>query len=256
MNIFLSLEVENVERIISITTIGFLTGILGTGMGGLSAYIFKNPSNRWSSMILGFSGGLMISVVCFDLLPEAFAMVGLFIGILGIILGVMVISLIDEMISRIEWKYKKNRNGFVRTGILIGIGILIHNFPEGLAVGSGYMATSELGLGLALIIAIHDIPEGISMATPLSIGGIKSWKILLYTIIAGIPTGIGAFIGAVLGEISTLFIGLCLGFAGGAMLFITCQEIIPKSREIYKGRISGFGIIFGIIIGILASSLV
>jgi ZIP family zinc transporter len=243
------------NSILIITIIGFLAGMIGTGIGGLSSYMFRSPSKRFFSIILGISGGLMISIVCFDLLPQAFIMVGLPLGIFGIILGVLLISLIDEIIIKLD-KNKKNRDSFVKTGILIGIGILIHNFPEGLAIGSGYMATTNLGIGLAIIIAIHNIPEGIAMATPLTIGGVKKGRVLLYTIIAGIPMGIGAFLGAVLGEISQSFIGWCLGFAGGAMLFITCQEIIPKSRDMWKGRISGFGIILGIIFGILLSSLI
>lgn len=242
------------NAILTITIIGFLAGMVGTGLGGLTSYLFKNPSKRTFSVILGISGGLMISIVCFDLLPEAFNMVGLSLGIFSIILGVLLISVMDEIIIKLG-KTKK-RDGFVRTGILIGIGILIHNFPEGLAIGSGYMATTNLGMGLAIIIALHNIPEGLAMATPLTIGGIKRSSVLLYTIIAGIPMGMGAFIGAILGEISPLIIGGCLAFAGGAMLFITCQEIIPKSRDMWKGRISGFGIILGMILGILLSALI
>jgi|SRR5690554_4818235 len=241
--------------ILLITIIGLLSGIIGTGLGGLTTYIFRKPTQKFLSTILGMSGGLMISIVCFDLLPEAFIMVGLPLGIFGIILGVLLISLIDEIIIKIG-KDKKERDSFIKTGILIGIGILIHNFPEGLAIGSGYMATANLGLSLAIIIGIHNIPEGIAMATPLTIGGISKARTLGYTIIAGVPMGIGAFIGAILGEISPLFIGWCLGFAGGAMLFITCQEIIPKSREMWKGRISAIGIILGMILGILLSSMI
>ena len=243
------------NSVMLITIIGSLAGIIGTGLGGFTSYIFRRPTKRFFSVILGMSGGLMISIVCFDLLPEAFNMVGLPLGIFGIILGVLLISLIDEIIMKFS-KDKKDRDSFIKTGILIGVGILIHNFPEGLAIGSGYMATANLGLSLAIIIAIHNIPEGIAMATPLTIGGIGKARVLMYTIIAGVPMGIGAYVGAVLGEISPLFIGWCLGFAGGAMLFITCQEIIPKSREMWKGRMSAIGIIVGMIFGILLSSLI
>ncbi len=241
---------------VTIAIIGFLAGMLGTGLGGLSSYLIRNPSKRFFSIILGLSGGLMMAIVCFDLLPQAFMMVGLPLGIFGILFGVLTISAIDEIIIRLEKKREKSRGVFVRTGILIGVGILIHNFPEGLAIGSGYMATTKLGMSLAIVIAIHNIPEGIAMATPLSIGGMGRARVLLYTILTGLPMGFGALIGAMLGEISPLFIGWCLGFAGGAMLFITCQEIIPQSRNMWKGRISGFGIILGIIFGILLSSLV
>lgn len=241
---------------VTIAIIGFLAGMLGTGLGGLSSYLIRNPSKRFFSIILGLSGGLMMAIVCFDLLPQAFMMVGLPLGIFGILFGVLTISAIDEIIIRLEKKREKSRGVFVRTGILIGVGILIHNFPEGLAIGSGYMATTKLGMSLAIVIAIHNIPEGIAMATPLSIGGMGRARVLLYTILTGLPMGFGALIGAMLGEISPLFIGWCLGFAGGAMLFITCQEIIPQSRNMWKGRISGFGIILGIIFGILLSSLI
>ncbi|MCR1900216.1 ZIP family metal transporter [Irregularibacter muris] len=244
------------EKLLMITIIGFLAGMVGTGIGGLSAYLFIHPSKRAFSVILGLAGGLMISIVCFDLLPQAFEMVGVPLGVFGIICGVAIITIIDEIMDLLEKGKKKQRDGFIKAGVLIGIGIAAHNFPEGLAIGAGFMATPQLGLGLALVITLHNIPEGIAMATPMSIGGVKKIRILFYTLLAGIPMGVGAFLGALLGEISPAFIGWCLGLAGGAMLFITCQEIIPRSREIWKGRISGFGIILGIIGGILLSSLI
>ena len=92
------------------------------------------------------------------------------------------------------------------------------------------------------------------MAAPLKMGGVGRAKILLYTILAGIPMGIGAFIGELLGEISRMFICLCLSFAGGAMLYITCGELIPKTQSIYKSRISTIGMILGIMCGIYISS--
>jgi ZIP family zinc transporter len=86
--------------------------------------------------------------------------------------------------------------------------------------------------------------------------GIHPAKIVLAALLAGVPTGIGALIGALAGEISTEFIGLCLGFAGGAMLYITCSELIPESRDLYRGRISGLGLILGILIGIIMSRFI
>jgi ZIP family zinc transporter len=92
------------------------------------------------------------------------------------------------------------------------------------------------------------------MAAPLKLGGINGLKILLYTILAGIPMGLGAFVGELLGEISNISICLCLSFAGGAMLYITCGELLPKTHNIYKGRISTIGMIIGIICGIIIST--
>ena len=92
------------------------------------------------------------------------------------------------------------------------------------------------------------------MAAPLKMGGINRLKILLYTVLAGIPMGLGAFVGELLGEISHTLICMCLSFAGGAMLYITCGELIPKTQNIYKGRISTIGMIIGMMCGIIIST--
>lgn len=89
------------------------------------------------------------------------------------------------------------------------------------------------------------------MATPLSIGGVSPFKNVVYTVLAGIPTGIGALVGVLTGGISPYFIGLNLGIAGGAMLYVTCGDMIPQARNIYKGEISILGMILGIIGGII-----
>jgi ZIP family zinc transporter len=82
---------------------------------------------------------------------------------------------------------------------LIGIGIALHNFPEGLAIGVGFTSFQNFGVGLSLIIALHDIPEGIAMATPMRMGGINPIKIVLAALLAGVPTGIGALMGYLTG---------------------------------------------------------
>jgi ZIP family zinc transporter len=104
-------------------------------------------------------------------------------------------------------------SNLLKTGIIIGIGLTIHNLPEGLAIGSGFEASSKLGLSLAIAICIHDFPEGISMAIPLKQGGFSKSKVIFYTTISGISTGIGALLGALLGDISATLIGFSLSFA-------------------------------------------
>jgi len=228
--------------------------MIGTGLGGLLTLILRSPTKRFMAVLLGFTSGIMMSVVCFDLLPEAFGMAGVFMSLIGMALGVAAILVVESFIpERVSQNYSSNFD-FVRSGILLGVGIAIHNFPEGLAVGSGFAASDSLGLGLAIVIGLHDMPEGVAMAAPLKIGGLDGLKILMYTIFAGIPMGLGAFIGELLGEISHSLICLCLSFAGGAMLYITCGELIPKTQNIYRGRISTIGMIAGIICGIAIST--
>ncbi len=234
--------------------IGLSVGVLGTGLGGLIAFLIKSPSQRYLSFILGISSGLMLSIVSFDLLPEAFQLGHLYLGILGIGTGVLTIILLGTITPSFSRRHHAGINeDFIRTGILLGVGVALHNFPEGLAIGSSFMATKELGIGISIVIALHNMPEGISMATPMSIGGMPRLRAFAFTILAGIPMGLGALVGALLGEISQSFIAFSLAFAGGTMLYITCGELIPKSHSLKNGKISSYGLMIGFILGILIS---
>lgn len=244
------------SRVLAITIIGFITGMVGTGLGGIIVFFLHRPSKRVMAMILGFTGGIMLSVVCFDLIPQSFETGGMIIGFLGITMGVAGVLIMDILMTKIPGKISSGKDvDFIKSGILLGLGIAVHNFPEGLAVGSGFAAQNSIGLRLALIIALHDMPEGVAMAVPLKLGGYSPFQVLLYTIIAGIPTGIGAFFGELLGGLSNIFISLCMGFAGGAMLYITCGEIIPKTQSVHKGRISTAGMIIGMLCGLYISTV-
>ncbi len=243
------------EYLFLISMIGFIAGMLGTGLGGLCTFFINNTGNKCMSFILELAAGLMIAVVCFDLLPEAFKLAELQWIIIGIIIGVAIIIYIDNLL-RTLWchkHFKTMNNRLLKSGVLMGIGVAIHNFPEGIAIGSGFDASASLGFSLAFVIAIHNIPEGLAMALPMRAGGLKKVKVLLYALLAGIPMGVGALIGALLGEISDKIIACCLGFAAGAMLYIVIGDLIPESKSIYKGRISTIGNILGIILGIIIS---
>lgn len=232
------------DNIFSIAIVGLSVGVIGTGLGGIVAFFMKNPSKRFLSFVLGITSGLMLSIVCFDLLPEAFELGQLHIAIVGIIIGVVTIICLDFLLP-------ENNEDFLKTGILLGIGIALHNFPEGLAIGSGFMATKELGIGISIVIGLHNMPEGMAMAIPFRVGGEPKIKALLYTAFAGVPMGLGALVGAFLGEISSGFIAFCLSFAAGTMIYIICEELIPKSLSFRFKRVSSFGFVVGFIVGIV-----
>lgn len=197
----------------------------------------------------------MISIVCFDLIPEALEISDISLILLGIIFGVICMIACDILVQKkFNNKEKKSSstNSLLKTGIIVSIGLALHNFPEGLAIGSGFGASLKLGYSLALAILLHDIPEGVSMAVPMKNGGMKISKVIFYVILSGITTGIGAFFGALVGTISQEIIAICLSFAAGAMLYIVSGELIPESNKLYKGRIASIGNILGFIFGILA----
>lgn len=215
------------NSILKTTLLGLFFGTFGTTIGGVIGVTFKHTSNKFLSFILEFAAGLMISIVCFDLIPEAMEISNIVITYIGIFLGVGCMIICDNIIKNKcnSKKSMKNSNSLLKTGIIVGIGLALHNFPEGLAIGSGFGASFKFGISLALAIALHDVPEGISMAVPMKSGGMKKSRALFLTFASGITTGIGAFFGAMLGTVSQNLISLCLAFAAGAMLYIVSRRI-------------------------------
>ena len=242
--------------ILKTTFIGLFFGAFGTTLGGILGVKIGNPSNKFLSFVLALASGLMTSIVCFDLVPEALELSTFSNVVIGMGIGIIMMGICDIIVQKSfnnSNHLGKNSNSLLKTGVIVSIGLAIHNFPEGLAIGSGFGASITLGYSLAIAIALHDIPEGISMSLPMKHGGIKTKKVILYVILSGITTGIGAFFGAIVGNISTDVISMCLAFAAGAMIYIVSGELIPEYNNLYRGRISALGNILGIVLGIITT---
>lgn len=249
--------------LLKVTLLGLFFGTFGTTLGGIIGINFKNPSNKFLSFILSLASGLMTAIISFDLIPEALKIAPISNVIIGITLGIICMVICNIVVDK---KFSTNnqflrnitestKKDLLRTGIITSIGLGIHNFPEGLAIGSGFGASLTLGYSLAIAICIHDIPEGISMAVPMKNGGMNAEKVLFYVILSGITTGIGAFVGKIIGGISENIIAICLTFAAGAMLYIVSGELIPESNKLYSGKIATLGTIIGFILGLLAVNI-
>ena len=228
-----------------IWVIGLLVGVSGIGLGAFIGILIKK-TDRILSFFLGLSGGFMMFIVSFHLLPEAFYLAGTFVVIVGVTVGIILIIGIEKTLGLLH-----HFPNMTRTGILLGLSIGVHNFPEGLALGSTLVGLSDFGFVLTMAMLIHNIPEGISMSIPLSMNKVKPWKILLFATLIALPTGLGAYLGAYLGNISTTLISLCLSIAGGTMLYIVADEIIPTGKTLHKGRVSSIAVVIGFVLGII-----
>lgn len=203
------------------TIYGCIAGAIGTGLGGAIACLLKPSDSRMLSRLMGFSAGIMLAVVLFSLIPESLEMGNLTATIIGLLLGAVFIALTEKLLSR-----RQNSSKARRMGALLFAGIALHNIPEGLAIGAGLSAPGEVGLVLALLIMIHNIPEGLAMAIPVRMEGKNP---ILRTILAGLPTALGAGIGIAVGNISPVFIGGAMAFAAGAMAYLTIADLLPES---------------------------
>ena len=151
------------NEILKATLIGLFFGTFGTTIGGVIGVKLKKTSKKFLSFILAFASGLMLAIVCFDLLPEAFNLTNLSAVFLGIFLGIIMMIICDLLVEKKFNKsnrFKNSKNAMLKTGIVVSIGLALHNLPEGLAIGSGFGASIKLGLSLAIAICLHDIPEG------------------------------------------------------------------------------------------------
>ena len=263
-----------------------LAGVAGTGIGGLIGALLQKNSNKMVSLLLSFAGGVMLSVVCFDLVVEAVETnVGVLIVALAIAVGVAVTFLLNYLIDRktnpevphINANHPKTADDldelihadhlkqhaarkdgklslFV-AGMVMACAIALHNVPEGMTIGASYASNSGVmgtaALTLAILIGLHNIPEGMAVSVPLISGGMKKWKAVLITACTGIPTILGALLGYLLGEIGPIGLTMSLGFASGAMLYVVFGEILPQSILMYNSKLPAFSTIVGILVGML-----
>ena len=245
-------------EILKTTLLGLFFGTFGTTLGGILGVVIKKQSNKFLSFILALASGLMMAVICFDLIPEALEISNILEVIIGVILGIIVMIFCDLLVDKKfsgKVQVHNKQSKLLKTGMIVSIGLAIHNFPEGLAIGSGFESSLKLGLSLAIAICLHDVPEGISMSIPMKNGGMNPLKVIFYVILSGVTTGIGAFFGAIVGSISEQVISICLSFAAGAMLYIVSGELTPESNSLYHGRMTAVGNMLGFIIGIFATKL-
>ena len=263
-----------------------LAGVGGTGLGGLVGAMLQKDSKRTVSLLLSFAAGVMLSVVCFDLVTEAIATnAGIWTVVAAIALGVGVTYFLNFLIDRktnpevphidanhpktaddldelihsdhLQQHYvkKDSKLSLFVAGLVMACAIALHNVPEGMTIGASYAvsqgAMGRAALALAVIIGLHNIPEGMAVSVPLISGGMPKWKAVLITAATGIPTVLGALLGYGLGELGPLSLTMSLGFASGAMLYVVFGEILPQSILMYHSKMPAFSAIVGILVGLL-----
>jgi len=239
----------------TIALIGLLSGVIGTTAGGLSVVLVKTIRNRLLSILLGFSAGVMVAITFGELIPHAIEDGSIWTANLGILFGVGIIGILDLKFPHRHFSMfidgDRERGKHLKTGVLLSVGIAMHNLPEGIAIGVAFLVSFEAGMGVALLMAIHNFPEGMAAGAAMCVGGVKGSKVALITVLAGVPMGIGALIGGLLRGVSDVILSIGFGFAAGAMLYIVFDELIPDAHRKMKGHYAIGGILSGIILGMI-----
>ncbi|MCQ2742719.1 MAG: ZIP family metal transporter [Bacilli bacterium] len=270
-----------------IALVTFIAGVLGTGVGGLVGALLRKDSSKVVSLLLSFAAGVMLAVVCFDLMPSALkpeeggSEVPFYLVIIFVALGYVLVQLINQLIDKHSNKevphvdenhpkthddldelihadhltqHKEKGTSLFMAGLIMAIVIALHNLPEGMVIGASYALTPEKIVGgggflIAVVIALHNIPEGMAVAVPLIAGGMKKPKAVLLTALSGLPTVIGALIGFSLGMINTFVLSICLSLASGAMLYVIFGELLPESILMWKSKLPALFLLIGLLAG-------
>jgi ZIP family zinc transporter len=210
--------------------------------------------------LAGATSGVMLGITFLLLIPQALK-AGYWLCFWGFLVGAAFMFFFDMLlphrhILEDEEGLSDDALSLRKTGIMATIGIAIHDFPEGLALGAGFGVLNTFGFVLALGIALHNIPEGIAISLPLYHSGLSRTKSALAAAATDIPTIVGAVLAFVLGKVFTGdFLFALLAFAGGAMFYITMDELVPEAHKYGKGFYVTLGLLAGIMTAFLLTRL-
>jgi ZIP family zinc transporter len=251
---------------------------LATGIGSIIAYFIRKPKDWQLSLILGFSAGVMVYISFAELLYAAIDKVGFVTANLGFFVGIAFIAVVDILVPH-EYKQERvenprfssvgrnktgqgsdvqptasltveQRSNLRRAGMLIALGIAIHNFPEGLAVFSGAVTGDRtFGLLIAIAIALHNIPEGISVSVPISEATGNRRRAFVYSFLAGLAEPVGAIIGygILFAFLTPTLVYSLLAFSAGIMVYISLDEILPTAQLYGKQHFVILGVLAGML---------
>lgn len=225
---------------------------LATGVGGLAILLVRRQSNRTLDVLLGFTAGVMLAATVFSLLVPALDRGGVWEVVAGVAAGAAVMAALDWLVPHAHARFSEHhelpaeqRRARERATLLLSA-MTIHNLPEGMAVGVAFAAGGvELGAPLALAIAIQNAPEGFAAAAPLLTTGTSrraAGGIALLTGFVEPPAAALAYFG--FNAVEPL-LASGLAFAGGAMLYVVVDELIPESQRRGNERPATFAFLVG-----------
>jgi ZIP family zinc transporter len=229
---------------------------LSTVVGSLLFLSQKICKRSHLGFFLGLSAGVMIYLSFMELLPLSVKEIGFLSSNIFFFLGIISIALMDFYLPHhyLEERICKKQlivdPKLLSTGVVVALGLVIHNFPEGMAVFLSSFSNLKLGLLLAIAIAIHNIPEGIAVAAPIFYATNSKAKAIKYAFVAGIAEPIGAIIAyIVLGQYLTQSIlAIIFSLVAGIMVYISFDELLPACFRDGQGHRAILGLITGMAI--------
>ncbi len=224
-----------------------------TVVGAVLGFAFKKLSHRFSDIVLSFAAGVMLAAAVLGLvLPslEYGGKYGILITVAGIFTGAFCLNLIDKLVPHLHKlvgsDIESHNNANLSKVLLFVTAIAIHNLPEGIAAGVGFGSGDTTGaLMIAGGIALQNIPEGMVIIGPMLASGVSAKKTFICAMITGIVEVVGTFMGYFAVSVASAVLPFALSFAGGTMLYVISDEMIPETHAHGSQRGATYSLLVG-----------
>ena len=234
-----------------------------TVFGALIGFIFKKLSHKFSDIVLSFAAGVMLAAAVIGLiLPsvEYGGKWGIVITVVGIFAGALCLNLIDKVVPHLHKLVgaddEAHNNASLNKVLLFVTAIAIHNLPEGIAAGVGFGSdNSSHALMIAGGIALQNIPEGMVIIGPMLSAGVTPRKTFLCAMLTGVVEVIGTLLGFFAVSVATVILPFALAFAGGTMLYVISDEMIPETHAHGHQRGATYALLVGFCVMLISDIL-
>ena len=230
---------------------------LGVGgatiIGALIGFLFKDLSHKFSDIVLSFAAGVMLAAAIVGLvLPslEYGGKWGILITVLGIFAGAVCLNLVDKLVPHLHQmlgaEEEAHNNANLNKVLLFVMAIAIHNLPEGIAAGVGFgSGNTAQALIIAGGIALQNIPEGMVIIAPMLAAGVSKKRTLCIAMATGLVEVVGTLIGYFAVSVAAVILPFALAFAGGTMLYVISDEMIPETHAHGEQRGATYALLMG-----------
>ncbi len=234
-----------------------------TVVGSLIGFVFKKISHKFSDIVLSFAAGVMLAAAVIGLVLPSLEYGGkykLVITIAGIFAGALCLNVIDKIVPHLHKligpDIEKHNDTSLSKVLLFVTAIAIHNLPEGIAAGVGFgSGDTAQALMIAGGIALQNIPEGMVIIGPMLASGVKPGKTFVIAMITGLIEVVGTLIGYFAVSIASAILPFALAFAGGTMLYVISDEMIPETHAHGSERGATYALLVGFCIMLVSDVL-
>ncbi len=229
---------------------------LSTIIGSILGFFIKELPHKWNDAVLGFCAGVMLAAATLGLILPAAETAGdgyWWLVLIGVIAGMLFLNVLDlltphlHVITGIDPEEHAN-NSSLNKIMLFVMAIALHKLPEGIAAGVGFNAADESGAWAVTIgIAVQNIPEGMVVIAPLLVAGVSRIRTFFIALAIAVIEIIGVWLGYAVGAISEMLLPTMLAFAGGAMLYVVSDEMIPETHSHGHQKLSTYALVIGFV---------